>query len=165
MLRRACPRLSLLPRLTCTRFTPASTSRYAINSDQPKLLRPYRSCVSSSASRHIERVLRISALASREIARTVDAGRTVRLPPIAPTRGAVRRSFPSRCSRPSKRFEFMPAATSNSGAWNTVGRSDVGVLLRQLIEGVLRIGPAAERIAVVRGLDEERVAMPSHMPP
>ena len=32
--------VSLLPRLTCTRLTPASTSRRAISSDQPKALRP-----------------------------------------------------------------------------------------------------------------------------
>ena len=32
--------VSLLPRLTWTRLTPASTSRKAISSDQPKLLRP-----------------------------------------------------------------------------------------------------------------------------
>ena len=32
--------VSLFPRLTWTRFTPASTSRKAISSDQPKLLRP-----------------------------------------------------------------------------------------------------------------------------
>src|SRR5262249_48991183 len=41
--------VSLLPRVTCTRLTPASTRRRAISSDQPNELRPYRSSTRGAA--------------------------------------------------------------------------------------------------------------------